>query len=166
MAQLAKNNSFLAKFPSVFRQQNLFSQGNIIDSLGGVRGDEDFADVTLSCCGSGDGGGSGAPVHAHKLILASCSNYFRRILRNLDNAHAHPTIILGDVDHSTLEALVTYMYRGEVFVSEDRLPAFFAAAQGFDSIENEILDHALRSTTNFKARTDDTQGIQWHCDVV
>ena len=115
-------------------------QGNIIDSLGGVRGDEDFADVTLSCCGSGDGGGSGAPVRAHKLILASCSNYFRRILRNLDggldSAHAHPTIILGDVDHSTLEALVTYMYRGEVFVSEDRLPAFFTAAQGFDSMEN------------------------------
>ena len=109
-------------------------QCNIIDSLGGVRGDEDFADVTISCGGDG---GSSAPspsssssVRAHKLILASCSNYFRRILR--DTPCQHPVIILGDVEHSILEALVTYMYRGEVFVSEDRLPSFFAAAQSLE----------------------------------
>lgn len=101
-------------------------QGNIIDSLGGVRGDEDFADVTISCCGAA----SSKPVRAHKLILASCSNYFRRILR--DTPCQHPVIILGDVEHSILEALVTYMYRGEVFVSEDRLPSFFAAAQSLE----------------------------------
>ena len=105
--------------------------GNIVDCLGDsiVRGDEDFADVSLSCCA--DGGG---PVRAHKLILASCSNYFRKILRETSGSglDAHPIIVLGDVDRATLEALVTYMYRGEVFVSEDRLPAFFAAAQSLE----------------------------------
>ena len=109
--------------------------GNIVDCLGDsiVRGDEDFADVSLSC--STDSGGG--PLRAHKLILASCSNYFRKILRETTangsgGLDAHPIIVLGDVDRATLEALVTYMYRGEVFVSEDRLPAFFAAAQSLE----------------------------------
>jgi hypothetical protein len=89
-------------------------QGNIIDSLVGVRGDEEFVDVTLTC----DGGPAGSAVQAHKLVLASCSNYFRRILR--DTPCQHPVIILNDMDQPVLEALLTYMYRGEVFVSENR----------------------------------------------
>ncbi len=116
-------------------------QGNIIESLGGVRSDEDFTDVTLSCdsvrqgstsssSSSSSSSGSGVGVQAHKLILASCSNYFRRILR--DTPCQHPVIILSDIEPVVLDALLAYMYRGEVFVSEDILPAFFAAAQSLE----------------------------------
>ena len=94
--------------------------GNIVDCLGGVRSEEEFVDVTLAC-------ESGGRSQAHKLVLASCSPYFRRILKELSE-EKHPIIILNDVQPDILSALMTYMYKGEVYVAEERLPSFFKTA--------------------------------------
>ena len=40
-------------------------------------GKEDLADVTLACLG-------GAPFHAHKMVLAAASTYFRRFFREVE----------------------------------------------------------------------------------
>ena len=120
-------------------------QGNILDCLGGVKTDEEFVDVTLAC-------DDGPSVHAHKLILASCSPYFRRILR--DTACQHPVIILNEVKRDTLDSLMTYMYRGEVHVAEEKLPNFFRTAQSLEikgiaeGITDGFEDHQLTGPTS------------------
>ncbi|TRY64220.1 hypothetical protein TCAL_04647 [Tigriopus californicus] len=98
-------------------------QSNMTLCLEAIESDRDFADMTLAC-------ELGFSRQAHKLILASCSPYFRRILR--DTMGQHPVVILNDVQGETLDALLTYMYRGEVSVSENKLSAFFAAATSLE----------------------------------
>ena len=46
-----------------------------------------------------------------------------------DNPCAHPIIILRDVTHADLSAIVTYMYQGEVNVAPEALRTFLHTAQ-------------------------------------
>ena len=50
--------------------------------------DKDFADVTLATVDDHQ-------IRAHKIILSSCSNFFRNIL--LNNPHHNPLIYLKDI---------------------------------------------------------------------
>ena len=72
-------------------QWNDFKQ-NISASLGDLRGDEDFTDVTLVC-------EDGQQVEAHKVILVASSPFFKELLRK--NKHSHPlvymTLLLGAI---------------------------------------------------------------------
>ncbi|KAF0311805.1 Longitudinals lacking protein, isoforms H/M/V [Amphibalanus amphitrite] len=89
---------------------------NVFDSL---LKDESLVDVTLYA--------EGRPVKAHKVVLSACSQYFKAIF----SAHteSHPVIIINNVLHSELRALVDYMYRGEVNVCQDQLSSFIKAAE-------------------------------------
>ena len=60
-------------------------QDNIKSAFGDLREDNDFADVTLAC---EDGQG----MEAHRVILASASPLFKRLLSR--NKHTHPLIHL------------------------------------------------------------------------
>ena len=64
-------------------------------------------DVTLLC----DGGS----YPAHRLVLAACSPYFHQLFTRLPTQH--PLIYLRDVKQAELEALLEFIYRGEVSVS-------------------------------------------------
>ena len=72
-------------------QWNDFNQ-NISASLGDLRGDKDFTDVTLVC-------EDGQQVEAHKVILVASSPFFKELLRK--NKHSHPlvymTLLLGAI---------------------------------------------------------------------
>ena len=115
-------------------------QVNMIHSLEELKNDEDFADVTLAC------DSNLASVRAHRLVLASCSPYFRRILKeHADGGQSGdpPVIILNEVEPDILDALMTYMYHGQVFLGEDRLPRFFRTAvgleiKGISDMENSV----------------------------
>ena len=65
-------------------QWNDFKQ-NISASLGDLRGDEDFTDVTLVC-------EDGQQVEAHKVILVASSPFFKELLRK--NKHSHPLVYM------------------------------------------------------------------------
>ncbi|GAB0097917.1 hypothetical protein DMENIID0001_136000 [Sergentomyia squamirostris] len=68
-----------------------------------------FVDVTLAC--------EGRRIHCHRVVLAACSSYFEELLD--ENPAQHPIIILPkDVKFWALQALVDFMYRGEVNVME------------------------------------------------
>merc|ERR1712155_343755 len=54
-------------------------------AFGSLRNDKDFTDVTLAC-------EDGQQMEAHKLILASSSPFFQKILRY--SKHPHPLIYL------------------------------------------------------------------------
>ncbi|XP_064080654.1 LOW QUALITY PROTEIN: uncharacterized protein LOC135197522 [Macrobrachium nipponense] len=79
----------------------------------------DFVDVTLAA--------DGMQLKAHKLVLSACSPYFRDILRN--NPCQHPVIILREVPIEDLEAVLAFMYEGQVNVSQTRLHTFMKLAE-------------------------------------
>ena len=66
-----------------------------------------FSDVTLAC--------EDKEVKAHKLILSSCSPFFKRLLvKEHVASNVHPLIFLRGVEAEQLEAVLAFMYQGEV----------------------------------------------------
>lgn len=80
---------------------------------------EQFVDVTLAC--------EGKSIKCHRLILSACSTYFETLLR--DNPQPNLVIYLKDMKYWELQALVTFMYNGEVSISQKKLPLLCKAAE-------------------------------------
>lgn len=79
-----------------------------------------FVDVTLAC--------EGHQLHCHRLVLAACSSYFESILA--ENPCKHPVIILPrDIKLWEIQALVDFMYKGEVNVTQAGLPNLLKCAE-------------------------------------
>ena len=107
---------------------------------------EDFFDLTLAC--------EDEEIRVHKVILAACSSFFRNILQR--HPHQLTLLYLKGVKYSDLQAVITFMYHGEVNVSQDQLAAFLNTAEALkikglaDSdrdrkSEKRILEKANRS---------------------
>ena len=95
-------------------------QSNWHKSLSELRKDTDFADVTLI---SDDK----VKFSAHKVILSSCSNMFKFILR--ENNTANPLLYLGGVSSVNLEFILDYIYNGEVNLFQEQLDSFLENAK-------------------------------------
>lgn len=54
---------------------------------------------------------------------------YGNVLNFQENPSKHPIIILKDVPFSHLQAILEYMYAGEVNVSQADLPAFLKTAE-------------------------------------
>lgn len=80
---------------------------------------ESYSDVTLAC--------EGKFYPVHKLVLSTCSEYFEEIFSRTQCRH--PVIVLKDVKHGELEALLNYMYLGEVNVLQADLAGLIKAAE-------------------------------------
>ncbi|XP_034235601.1 protein tramtrack, beta isoform-like isoform X2 [Thrips palmi] len=78
-----------------------------------------LVDVTLAS--------DGQCIQAHKLILSACSPFFREVFKS--NPCQHPVIILQDTHFSELESLLCFVYKGEVNIDEENLPALLRAAE-------------------------------------
>ncbi|XP_065201841.1 protein tramtrack, alpha isoform-like isoform X2 [Planococcus citri] len=94
-------------------------QSNMVSELDSLRSDKDLVDVTLSC--------EGHLLKAHKVILSACSSYFRNVFK--DNPCKHPVVILKDVNHEDVEALLNFVYQGVVYISEKKLASFLQTAE-------------------------------------
>ncbi|XP_014226965.1 BMP-2-inducible protein kinase-like isoform X4 [Trichogramma pretiosum] len=92
---------------------------NMQNSFPTLLDSEDFVDVTLAC--------EGRSIKCHKMILSSCSDYLAQLLR--ENPCQHPIIVMRDLKFWEVEALVKFMYRGEVNVVHDKLPQLLLAAE-------------------------------------
>ena len=93
---------------------------NIKNVFGILREGYDFADVTLAC-------EDGQQVEAHKVILASSSPFFKKLLGR--NKQPHPIIFMRRVKYDDLVALVEFLYSGEANICQDSLDSFFAIAE-------------------------------------
>jgi len=93
---------------------------NFSDQLRQLKNDEDYADVTLVT-------EDGDEIKAHKLILAMCSPFFKKVLSNKN--HPHQLLYMKGVDYSTLNYLTTFIYDGEVNVPQEGLENFLAVAK-------------------------------------
>ena len=108
-------------------------QSNWKKSLSELRNDSEFTDVTLI---SEDK----VKFSAHKLLLLSCSNMFKLILKG--NNHANPLLYLGGVSSVNLSFILDYIYWGEVNLLQEQLESFLESAQkleveGLNGIENQ-----------------------------
>ncbi|XP_011301826.1 broad-complex core protein isoforms 1/2/3/4/5 [Fopius arisanus] len=122
----------LPKQPSVRMPQNVVPpqpaevclrwnsyHSNMQSSFPTLLDSEEFVDVTLAC--------EGKSVKCHKIILSSCSDYLAALLR--ENPCQHPIILMKDLKFWEVEALVKFMYKGEVNVAHDKLPQLLNAAE-------------------------------------
>jgi len=94
-------------------------QSNISNALEDLRNDKDFFDVTLAC--------EDEQIQAHKVILSACSPFFRNVLRR--NPHQNPLLYLKGVRYTDIQAVLNFMYHGEVNVAQDELNSFLSVAE-------------------------------------
>lgn len=102
-----------------------------------------FIDVTLAC------GGKLYP--AHKFVLSTCSEYFREMFTKTPSKH--PIVFLKDVTGRDLEALLDFMYRGEVNVPQTHLSSLIRTAEGLQVKGLAVPDeHHLNPTASYIRR--------------
>ena len=84
-----------------------------------IRDDKDLLDCTLSC--------GPQQIQAHKLILSVSSPFFRAVFKQ--NPHTHPLLYLKGISFTDLQAVITFMYHGEVNVAQEDLNTFLLVAE-------------------------------------
>ncbi|XP_041974164.1 protein abrupt-like [Aricia agestis] len=94
-------------------------QNNILANLKELFKDENLSDVTLIL--------EGYSFKAHKVVLSANSLLFRSIFQQ--NPHKDPIIVLHDINLDSLRVLLTFMYYGEVNVTEEFLPILLKTAE-------------------------------------
>merc|ERR1712198_528157 len=87
--------------------------------LSNIRKKEAYCDATLAC--------DGRFYPVHKLVLSTCSDYFEQMFEKTKDKQ--PVIVLKDIRHEDLEALLNYMYLGEVNVLQNDLSGLIKAAE-------------------------------------
>ncbi|XP_021951968.1 protein tramtrack, beta isoform isoform X2 [Folsomia candida] len=82
---------------------------------------EQMVDVTLTT--------QGKFLKAHRMVLGACSPYFQEIFDRHDTT-PHPIIIMNGFEFEDVQAVVEFMYKGEVMVSESVMSRLLKAAEG------------------------------------
>ena len=93
---------------------------NLSNALYDLKEDKDFTDLTLVCADH-------QQVDVHKVVMASSSHFFKKVLKNIK--HNHPLIYLRDIKITDMEALLAFMYYGQVSLAEENLNSFLAIAE-------------------------------------
>ena len=100
-------------------QWNDFKE-NVNFAFGKLRDDKEFTDVTLVC-------EDGQQMEAHKVILASSSPFFAKILQK--NKHPHPLIYLRGFQSKDFSSILDFIYFGEANIYQEYLDSFLAIAE-------------------------------------
>eukprot|EP00096_Caligus_rogercresseyi_P001125 TRINITY_DN1175_c0_g2_i1.p1 TRINITY_DN1175_c0_g2~~TRINITY_DN1175_c0_g2_i1.p1 ORF type:complete len:287 (+),score=79.16 TRINITY_DN1175_c0_g2_i1:91-951(+) len=94
-------------------------ESNIKQGFSTIRNNEEFFDVTLAC--------GSKQIRAHRVILSACSSFFRSHLKSIP--HQDPFLFLRGIQPQHLEAILGFIYNGEVRVPSEDLDEFLACAQ-------------------------------------
>ena len=100
-------------------QWNEFKE-NVDSAFRKLRGKREFTDVTLVC-------EDGQQVEAHKVILASSSPFFEKLLQK--SKHPHPLIYLRGFHSKDFASILDLLYLGQANVYQEDLDFFLAIAQ-------------------------------------
>ena len=106
---------------------------NVTKKFSSLRNEDEFSDVTLVSSDK-------RQVSAHKVVLSSCSDYFKTILRS-NNKSKDIILCLENISHEELNYVLDYVYNGEVKIEQDKLDRFLTIAQRFQ-LEGLISDES------------------------
>ncbi|XP_043205011.1 broad-complex core protein isoforms 1/2/3/4/5-like isoform X2 [Amphibalanus amphitrite] len=84
-----------------------------------LRQGEELVDITLCC--------EGKKLKAHKMMLSAASPFFRDLLQ--ENPCQHPVFVLRDTRCQDMAAIIEFVYRGSVNVSQAQLASFIQTAE-------------------------------------
>lgn len=93
--------------------------GTLIDVIQSLYQEQSFVDVTLTS--------DGKSIQVHRLVLCAVSPYFQELLSN--DCDKQAIIFLKDIPFHHLQALVHYIYHGEVNIAEDQLADLLSTAE-------------------------------------
>ena len=91
-------------------------------SLSQLRKETNFADVTLVTDDK-------VKFSAHTILLSSCSNTFKFILKENTHSHTNPLIYLSGVSSVNLGFILDYIYNGEVNLYQEQLDSFLESSE-------------------------------------
>lgn len=91
----------------------------MLSSFGTLLENKALVDVTLVC--------AEASVLAHKMVLSACSPFFQKIFA--ETRCEHPVIVLKDFNGWEVDALISFMYKGQVSVGQEQLQSLIKAAE-------------------------------------
>jgi len=87
--------------------------------LNNLLGNEEFADVVLVA--------EEKQIKAHKFILSSCSPFFSKLFKQ--NPHPIPLVYLKGVSYENLQNVLSFVYKGETTVSQEKLQSFLEVGE-------------------------------------
>ena len=130
-------------------------QSSSVRYLTGLKDSGDFCDVTLVC-------EDGEPITVHRVVLAAGSGYFQHILRRA-GSHPHPLLVMKGIRMHQLEALVTFLYKGETSVLKKSLDSFLKLARDFevkglaeeDNLHESVPDNVIEQEDETMIALDD-----------
>lgn len=94
-------------------------QSHILESFDALLQQNSLVDVTLVC--------ADRSLRAHKVVLSACSPFFERVFN--ETPCKHPTIVLKDFHGWLVQAIVDFMYRGEIAVQQQNLTQLIEAGE-------------------------------------
>ena len=108
---------------------------HIVNAFNQLKNRTEFSDVTLAC-------DDGRKFSAHKMVLRSSSSVLREILSHISLNGS--LIFLRGINHKCLEALLDFLYQGEVDIPENEMEMFLMVAKElkisglsqFETLEN------------------------------
>ncbi|XP_053966639.1 protein jim lovell isoform X1 [Anastrepha ludens] len=109
-------------------------QNHILRAFDALLQTKTLVDVTLVCAETS--------LHAHKMVLSACSPFFQRVFA--ETPCKHPVIVLKDFQGWVVQAIVDFMYRGEISVPQERLQTLIQAGESLQVrglVESSVPEH-------------------------
>lgn len=94
-------------------------QNNMLRVFTRLFGQEQFTDVIIAA--------EGKHIKCHKMVLSACSSYFEHLFVNF--SEPNQIVILKDTSFADIAAIVDFMYKGEINVSQDKLSSLLKTAE-------------------------------------
>jgi len=135
-------------------------QNNLLRVFMRLLGQEQFTDVTIAS--------EGRRIKCHKMVLSACSSYFEQLFV----AYNEPNqiVILKDTPYQDIAAIVEFMYKGEINVSQDRLSSLLKTAEnlkvkGLAEVSGEEKKPS-RTTATSNSNNNYSNGLSGLSDVI
>ena len=101
---------------------------NFKESLNELRRQNEFCDVVIVT--------SETQINCHKVVLSSCSEFFRRVLTQqrggINNNNTNTLVYLHNISSKCINNLVTFMYESEVSVAQEDLGELLVVASNLE----------------------------------
>ncbi len=94
-------------------------QNNLLKVFSRLLGTEQLTDVVVAA--------EGCTIRAHKVVLSACSAYFEHLFSVFNEANQ--IVVLKDTSFADATAIVEFMYRGEINVSQGQLASLLRSAE-------------------------------------